>query len=238
MIVDATHVEHVASAALTDICGAVVVQPQDRGTAAGVLLALSPVLESAPDAIVALTPADHGVADFVRFRQAITHAADYARTHSAIVLFGVEPTAAHQDYGWISLTSEKVLAPFRQVRSFVEKPNADFAARLLRRGAIWNSMVLVAPASALRNLYVQLLPELAKLFARALDLPPSRRAGLLSSIYPRLPAHDFSRHVLGRAKGLSAYVLPASVGWSDLGTPERLHSWQQALTRPPVITAA
>jgi hypothetical protein len=28
------------------------------------------------------------------------------------------------------------------------------------------------------------------------------------------------------ARDLSTYVWPASVGWSDLGTPERLRNWQ------------
>jgi mannose-1-phosphate guanylyltransferase len=56
VIVDEGHREHIAETARLYPVGTVVVQPQDRGTAAGVLLALTPVLEIRPQAIVIVTP--------------------------------------------------------------------------------------------------------------------------------------------------------------------------------------
>jgi hypothetical protein len=36
---------------------------------------------------------------------------------------------------------------------------------------------------------------------------------------------DFSRDILARARGLAVSLWPASLGWADLGTPDRLRDW-------------
>ena len=235
VIVDAAHEDHVRASGLSASTGALVVQPQDRGTAAGVLLALTPVLESSPDDIVVVTPSDHGVMDGTSFRCGVLAVVSHVRTREDIVLFGVEPTSAHQDYGWISVGRAHTGA-LRPVESFVEKPSATHAVQLFASGAVWNTMVIVARAQAIRDLYVELLPELAKVFATALRLPAQERASFLASVYPTLPWCDFSRDLMTRARRLSVYVWPASLGWTDLGTPERLREWHRR-TAPQTAVA-
>ena len=55
--------------------GRFIQQPADRGTAAGVLLGLLPVLTRDPDALVVLTPSDQGVRETGVFRAGIRQAA-------------------------------------------------------------------------------------------------------------------------------------------------------------------
>ena len=193
VIVDAGHLGHVAAADIAGSPPVFVVQPEDRGTAAGVFLALTPVLESTPDAVVVITPSDHGVMDDSKFRQGVLEAARQVRARADIVLFGVEPATAQRDYGSISLSRLSTSRGFRSVESFVEKPSDDVAAQLLGAGAVWNTMVLVARAAAIRDLYAELLPNLAEMFAAAVRLPASERAAFLAAAYPTLPKHDFSR---------------------------------------------
>jgi mannose-1-phosphate guanylyltransferase len=227
VIVDAGHLDHVAAADVDGNPPVLVVQPEDRGTAAGVLLALTPVLESTPDAVVVITPSDHGVVDTSSFRRGVVEAARQVRTEASIVLFGAEPATPQRDYGWISLSRVTTEKGLRLVESFVEKPSDEVAARLFGGGAVWNTMVMVARAAAIRDLYAELLPNLAEVFAAALRLPAAERQAFLGAAYPTLPKHDFSRDLLTRARQLSAYVWPASLGWSDLGTPERLDEWHR-----------
>jgi mannose-1-phosphate guanylyltransferase len=227
VIVDRTHRDHVPRAVSRHEVGTVVYQPEDRGTAAGALLALSPVLEVDSDAVVMITPADHGVVDERRFRRGLVQAARLVRSNGGIVLFGVEPTEAREDYGWITPGHGKGDRRLRRVVSFVEKPSAELARRLFASGAVWNTMVTVGRACAIRDLYADALPHVAETFDAALRLPPGERAGFLWAVYPSLPSSDFSRDVLTPARNLSTYIWPASVGWSDLGTPDRLHAWHR-----------
>jgi hypothetical protein len=102
-------------------------------------------------------------------------------------------------------------------------------------------MILVARARALADLFGELLPDLAAAFRMVRRVPAADRTAFLAALYRDLPIADFSRDVLARASGLATYVLPASVGWSDLGTPERLRAWQNhsaGVRQPAAITAA
>jgi mannose-1-phosphate guanylyltransferase len=220
--------------------GHVLYQPEDRGTAAGVLLGLMPVLEANPNAIVVMTPSDHGIGDEVCFHRGIITAASHVARTGRAVLLGVRPSAANEDYGWIAPAAARRRLTVRPVASFVEKPPADLARRLFASGALWNSMVLVAKAQFVAGLYRRHLPRMAAVFDAARGLPRPARAEFLQTEYARLPPADFSRDLLTPAHGLFVHAWPASMGWSDLGTPERLSRWlcREPHARPPAALAA
>jgi mannose-1-phosphate guanylyltransferase len=240
VVIDAAHRVHMKRDRGGDP-GITIVQPEDRGTALGVLLALVPVFAAGRDPIVALTPADHGVVDDIRFRRGVLDAANCAGS-GAIVLFGVEPAAVHDDYGWITPGAGVSSMPLKRVAGFVEKPAAEVAAGLQAAGAVWNTMVLVARASAIRDLVAARKPGVVRVFDAVASAPAATRDAMLATVYPRLPRVDFSRDILTPPRNLSTYIWPESIGWSDLGTPERLHAWQKrdqaARRRAAVVTAA
>lgn len=211
--------------------GRILFQPLDRGTATGLLLGLLPVVAADPDGVVVVTPADHGVRNPNMFRRGIVDTIAHAQHPGGVVLFGVEPDAPREDYGWITLDPASPTAQVRAVRSFVEKPASDTASRLLASGAVWNSMVMVARARELIDLCRTQRPRLTAVFQCALGVPSAARHALLAARYPAIEATDLSRDVLSHARGLWAYTWPASMGWSDLGTPERLRRW--SLHLPP-----
>jgi len=205
----------------------VLYQPEDRGTGAGILFGLTSVLEDAPDATVIVTPSDHGVRQTWRFRDSVlTAAAAVQRRQADIVIFGVAPTAPCPDYGWILRGAQTVVrSPLQAVTGFVEKPSAEEAARLLDAGAVWNTMVVVARASAIAALFEAHAPAAAALFTEFRTWPHADRETRLVPRYADLAPVDFSRHILAPAHGLSVATWPASIGWADLGTPERLREW-------------
>lgn len=207
----------------------IVLQPEDRGTAAGVLLALTPVLDHAPDAVVVLTPSDHGVADPRYFRAGLREAAAAVRAGEVgAVLFGAQPSGPVTDYGWITPGPGYRTAddgPLRHVAAFVEKPSAERATELFAGGAVWNTMVMVARVDALLDMFRSHLPELAETFAAYRCLPADEREASLGACYAELQPADFSRDVLTRTSGLAVYTWNEPMGWSDLGTPDRLWRW-------------
>lgn len=207
-----------------------VYQPRDCGTAAGVLLALTPVLDLAPDQLVLLTPSDHGILDTQLFRQSTLDAAEAVVDGAAdIVLFGMTPASMCPDYGWI-IPGALCVGTGREIRrviGFREKPQQRDVPHLMALRALWSTMVMVARASTLRRLYEMHLPELAAVFAEYLAQPVAMRPAFLAGAYETLTPSDFSRDVLGHARGLAVHVWPSSIGWADLGTPDRLREWMQ-----------
>jgi mannose-1-phosphate guanylyltransferase len=226
-IIDQSQHQYLSGLADRERLGEVVLQPSDRGTAAGVFLGLLTIISQAPDAIVVLSPSDHGVQHPEAFRDGLRRAIEVVRDDAdRIVLFGVEPDGAREDYGWI--TPGRPVLPFELVgvSGFVEKPARSVACRLFESGAVWNTMVLVARASALLDRYRRWLPGLYRVLAPAAVVDGLDRREYLHDVYPTLLPYDFSHDLLSLTDGLSLIVWPSGIGWSDLGTPDRLLAWQ------------
>lgn len=234
VVVDASQVGR-AQAQLRPFRGAkLVVQPCDRGTAAGVLLPLRSIASRAPDALVVLAASDHGVVDAESFRATLRRAEAAVREHpERLVLVGADAAAPTTDYGWI-VRGAPLAGDLDRVARFIEKPERELAESLWRSGAArWNTMVLVATARALLALFERQLPELVAAMAR---LPAD--VGVADSSFARryaeLTAANFSAEVLGTAGDLAVVTLPARAGWTDLGTEERMAEW---LARRPAEAA-
>lgn len=196
----------------------VVSQPRNRGTAAGLLLGLAYVLERAPDAFVCVSPADHHFDIESEARRAVTCARAAAAEHP-IVLVGAAATSGETEYGWI--VRGPSTGACAHVRGFIEKPDREAAARLMRAGALWNTFLLVARAQTLWDRAALRLPVHATAIRHCRPIASTRTRGELSEAYDRLPARDLSRDVLQNENALAVVEL-TPCGWSDLGSPERV----------------
>jgi mannose-1-phosphate guanylyltransferase len=235
IVVDRTHEPYIRELSHVNPACRVLYQPCNRGTAAGILFGILPALSSARDRVVVLTPSDHGVLDTETFRASIKEAVVRVLCgRQPLVLFGAEPSDVDDDYGWITpdLSDRSPSAHVVQrVMGFVEKPPPEVAATLLASGAVWNTMVVVTRAAHLLDLYRRHLPELAAIFDRALGVSSRARPAFLQDAYRDVPDADFCRDLLMAADDLWVHVWPSALGWSDLGTPERLRAWLAQATR-------
>ena len=236
IVVDRTHRRFLQDLPRLDPACRVDLQPCDRGTAAGVLCGMLPALQSTRDAIVVLTPSDHGVLDTNVFRTSLREAiVRVGCGRQRLVLFGAEPSGVADDYGWIMPDDSTPTHGVRKVARFVEKPSTDVAAGLLAAGAVWNTMVVVTGAAHLMNLYRRHLPDVARVFDLSLCLPPRARETFLRGAYRDLPVTDFCRDLLMVADDLWVHVWSNSLGWSDLGTPARLREWLPRATQAAAV---
>lgn len=199
----------------------VVSQPLNRGTAAGILLPLLRVLRRDPEAAVVVLPSDHWVNDEPVLRRTIVAAAGCARRRrSRIVLLGIVPERDDREYGWILPRQPGLDAEADDVVAFVEKPDAAHAPDLVRRGAVINSLILVARGAALLRLFDLSVPRLVgDLVGHEHEDGAARPA--LAEIYEALPAYDFSRQVLQPLPHLLSVVTVPPCGWVDVGVADR-----------------
>ena len=217
----------------------VVVQPLDRGTAAGVLLPLLRVLRRDPHSTVALLPADHAVENEDVVLERLGTAFTLAQGGRQALLLGATPESADPEYGWVECGQ---VAPdgTKPILSFEEKPGFSRARRLQRRGAYWSTFMLVASGRALLAMYERAQPQLFHALAPATQQPPER----LVSTYSSLPVMDFSRDVLEHVAPWVRLLPMPPCGWTDLGTPARLARWmehgkpERAARRQPALAGA
>jgi mannose-1-phosphate guanylyltransferase len=170
-----------------------------------------------------------------QFQQGILAAAAFVQSGIRdIVLFGIEPSSPAPDYGWITSkwNGASPAGHFGPVLRFIEKPAPDEAERLYRSGSVWNTMVLIGRVSAIFAECRRSVPDWADAFVRAQQLPEPRRTQFLDACYTTLPSVDFSRDVIARARGLALFTWSGLMGWSDLGTPERLRAWRAGAAAP------
>lgn len=208
----------------------VIVQPRNRGTAAGILLpVLDIVLRRDRGARVLVLPADHHVDSEDVLRRALLGAGRAVRRPDApVVMLGMTGHEGdHGEYGRI-LPSPGRMAVLRAVGSFVEKPDPNRSRELADAGALVNSFIFVSVGRTLIRLFEEALPELVQPFVQA--VLAGGQNGTLCELYDRIPSHDFSRAVLEACPGSLAVLAVAPCGWSDLGTPSRL---ERFLGRPP-----
>ena len=203
----------------------VVVQPQNRGTGVGILLPLLSVLQRDPDARVLILPTDHYLEDEQPLREAIVEGVRAVHTdRERVVLLGMAPQERDAECGWILPESASFGAD--HVSAFVEKPNAEKARALARRGAVVNTLILVGTGTAMLRLYTETVPGVVEGFCdwRNEDSMVWRD---LDSLYDVLPVCDFSREVLERSCDHLSVVRVSGAGWMDLGTPDRLQLFRR-----------
>jgi mannose-1-phosphate guanylyltransferase len=117
------------------------------------------------------------------------------------------------------------------VVEFREKPDAASSQRLMERGALLNTFIFAARAATLLRLYHRALPELLRRVLPRLSRPEAWARDVLRRLYRTLPSRDFSREVLERCTDDLSVVPVPPCGWSDLGTPARLHRFQELRAR-------
>lgn len=202
----------------------IIVQPENRGTAAGLLLPLLHIEARDQEARVVVLPSDHYVGDEATLARALRNATTRIRTgRDDLYLLGIGPDEADPELGYI-LPSTSDGANGLRVAQFIEKPPATLARSLIERGGLWNAFILVASVRAFVRLFEQRYPDIVAEMRAVVrhDRTDPQIPLAATDLYARLPELDFSRHVLeGAEESLRVLPVPAC-GWSDLGTPKRV----------------
>jgi mannose-1-phosphate guanylyltransferase len=202
--------------------GNLIVQPRNRGTGNGVLLALAHILKRDPLARFIFLPSDHHVLDEDILIQAMQSAlAGVTARSREIILLGIEPDDADSDMGYV-IPQETSRHDVHGVRHFVEKPSRGVAGKLMQEGGLWNSGIFAANGAALLELFKQRFMGNAMSIMVAKTNDPGNPSWALAHLYDRIKDLDFSRHVLQLCVSDLRVVRVSPCGWSGFGTISRV----------------
>ena len=202
-------------------------QPENLGTAAGILLPVHWIHARDPRAVVAIFPSDHFIREEAAFMGYVAEVVTFVRRHREwITLLGVQPTEPETEYGWIE-PGERVgwtaRGPLYRIRRFQEKPSSETAGSLLAAGALWNTFVVVASATTLIRAGRECLPDLHdRLTSLSAFVGTDLQAWAIRQAYTSAPRANFSRAVLEPCPCPLAVAKVPGLTWCDLGTPARL----------------
>ncbi len=192
-------------------------EPMGRNTAPAMALAAALIRKEDPRAVLASFHSDHHIGDLRAFRAQARKALRCAREEKALVTLGVKPTEPETGYGYIEIENPIHGSNAVPVKAFVEKPDLNRARRYLKSGRhLWNSGIFFMSVDTLAEAFAEFVPEIWEPVQELAGLHGGRRfAAAFKSIYADLPSVSFDRAVMEKARDVK--VLPADMGWSDVG---------------------
>lgn len=198
-----------------------IIEPCARNTAPALGLAAIHLRRRDPEAIMAVFPADHHIADVAGFQRLILAAAERA-AEGEIVTLGIQPSRPETGYGYIRYHADRRVVAGEavevfEVDRFVEKPPLSTAERYLAEGGyLWNSGTFFFKASRLLADIRAHIPALAAALDRvdaALGTPDYAR--VLDEAFNAAPSISIDYGIMERAEAVR--VIPAQIGWNDVG---------------------
>jgi mannose-1-phosphate guanylyltransferase/mannose-1-phosphate guanylyltransferase/mannose-6-phosphate isomerase len=219
IVAGAAHLDLI-EAQLGDSPGAeIILEPVQRNTAAAIALA---ALRLPADAVMLVCPSDHHIADPAAFRAAARAAARLA-SEDWLVSFGIEATAPDTGFGYLR-RGEPIGDLGYRVAQFIEKPDLDKARAFLADGGYsWNGGMFAFRAGYFLS---ELEQHSAAIATQArLAVEAGRSEG-----HRFLPEREAFAAIAGKSvdyevmeKTARAAMVPAAMGWSDIGNWEALH---------------
>ncbi len=190
-----------------------VLEPVGRNTAPAIALAC---LQVDPDEVVLVTPSDHLVRDAQAYHRAVERAARLA-ADGELVTFGITPTSPETGYGYIQAEGENVLR-------FVEKPSVEKAKEYLAAGGFyWNSGIFCFRAGAYLTALEEHAPDIYHACCEAARRGERTRNSLRVGLEDMQAIRSDSIDYAVMEKAAHVKVVPADMGWSDLGSFDALH---------------
>lgn len=210
---------------LPEVQTSFVIEPLRRNTAPAIAMAALWIAERNPQEVMLVLSADHLILREEAFAQAVAQAQTIAQ-QEYLVTFGIQPTYPATNFGYIEQGLPLQDGAYRVAR-FVEKPDQQTAEAYLQTGRyLWNAGIFCFKATTYLQALEHLQPEM---YRAVLDCwQGSEKADVTyldAALFKRVPSESVDYAVMEKAAQVA--VVPADLGWSDLG------SWDAAALMVP-----
>jgi mannose-1-phosphate guanylyltransferase/mannose-6-phosphate isomerase len=194
----------------------IVIEPLSKNTAPALMVSIEHIKKryhiSTEEMILIATPSDNNIQDSKAYIKLLYQAIELAE-NGLIVALGINPTAPDTSFGYVKANKNPGYCDaYFNVLEFIEKPPRPKAEQFIREGNyFWNSGIYIFKASILLQEIKKLVPDLYDAFQ---NLKPISE-NLTYETYKDLPDISIDYAVMEKTDKL--VLLPAEIGWSDLG---------------------
>ncbi len=193
-------------------------EPFRKNTAPCIAYICFKLIKKDPKACMVAAPADHLVLEPDEFVKATDSALNFVDHLNAFVTLGIKPTYPNTGYGYIQHDITEATPGIFKVKTFTEKPNLELAKTFISSGDfLWNAGIFFWKVKNILSAFEKYLPEMHEVFAAEKDkFNTAEEEAVLNNIYPQCSNISIDFGIMEKADNV--YVIPASFGWSDLGT--------------------
>lgn len=218
VVTGAAHLPHVEAQWPAGRGGEVIVEPCARNTAAAIALA---ALRLPEEAIMLVCPSDHHIADTAAFQAAARSAAQLAQ-QGWLVSFGIAATAPETGFGYLQ-QGEAIGSGGFKVARFIEKPDLNRAKAFLADGRYaWNGGIFAFRVGTFLSELAHHRPDIAARARQAVAQGKSdgSRFHPAAEAFAAIESESVDYAVMENTD--RAAMVPAQMGWSDIGNWDAL----------------
>lgn len=196
----------------------ILAEPSRKNTAPCIAYMAFKLMQKDPKALMIAAPADHLITETDEFIKTTKTALGFVNHINALVTIGIKPNHPNTGYGYIQHEAGEAAPGVYEVKTFTEKPNRELAETFLASGDfLWNAGIFTWKVKNIIDAFEKHEPELYELFAAEKEkFNTAEEKEAVENIYPQCTNISIDIAVLEKAENV--YVIPASFGWSDLGT--------------------
>ena len=195
----------------------ILLEPTRRSTAPCIAWASYHIKKFNPNANVIVAPSDHLILKEDEFKAAILKGLEFVSNSPQLLTLGIKPNRPETGYGYIQIEEEKQ-GDFFKVKTFIEKPQLEFAKVFVESGEFyWNSGLFMWNVNTIIKANEALLPELTSKLAPGKDVYGTvQEKQFIDENFPACPNVSIDFGIMEKADNV--YVSLGDFGWSDLGT--------------------
>jgi len=195
--------------------GNIVGEPAMKNTSACNLYMAKKIEAVNPNANIIVMPADHLILKENTFLEKVKLAFELTSKNDYLITLGITPTRPDTGYGYIQFIQENNEV-FSKVKTFTEKPDLEIAKSFLESGDfLWNAGIFIWNTKSILKAFKKHLPEMSNQF-NSCEYNTGAEKECIDLVYPTVSKISIDNGILEKANNV--YVIPANLGWSDLGT--------------------
>lgn len=197
----------------------ILVETEGKNTAPAIFWAARRCQELYGDeAVLLVLPSDHLITNEKGFQETMVKGIEKAR-EGYLITFGIKPTHPETGYGYIEIeTTQQEMEQSYPVKAFIEKPDKKGAEQYVESGNyFWNSGMFAFHIGTLLADGQSLCKDIAQPFLNS--NPNDLRQ--IENAYKQCQAQSIDYAILEKTN--NAWVVPASFGWSDVGSWQSLY---------------
>ena len=201
-------------------------EPFRRNTAPCLAYGTFRILKENPNALIAVTPADHLILKEDKFCDELQTCFKFAAENDALVTLGIKPNRPETGYGYIQADRKKPVKGFNdllKVKTFTEKPDIDLAKVFMESGDFyWNSGIFIWNIKSILAAFEKHMPDAYNTFDEGRSLFGTKQEkAFIGKTYAVCRSISIDYGIMEKAENV--FVKCTDIGWSDLGTWSSLY---------------